>query len=335
MGSLTNRRQDIEQAKGLAILFVVFGHIVARADPLQVEWYEPIRRAIYAFHMPFFMYLSGLVAVLSGALFTQPQQWPPLLRSRARRLLAPFFALGTATVAGKATAAHFLFVDNQPPSLASGLGDLLWHTVNSPAISIWYLFVLFIMSIVAPILLWADHYRLRYLLISALCIYFLPLPPYLYLDHIGKYAVFFCIGAWAGRQGKTWDALVDRYWLYILIIFLCAVLAVGCFGKSWPEKAELLPIGILSMPALNGLVRNLPIRFAPILLWLGRNSFMIYLFNTICIGLAKGLLLRVTSWDGSHFLPFAMALMISGSLGPILLKKTIFEPVRQIGRHRH
>jgi len=333
MGSLTHRRQDIERAKGLAILFVVFGHIVARADPLQVEWYEPIRRAIYAFHMPFFLYLSGIVAVLSGALFTPPRSWLVLLRSRARRLLAPFLALGALTVAGKLIAAHFVFVDNQPASLASGLGDLLWHTANSPALSIWYLFVLFFVSITAPILVWAANGRLQCLLIVAFCIYFLPLPPVVYLDHIGKYAVFFGIGAWAAKQGENWNAFVDRYWLCFLVILLCAVAAVGCFGAAWPVKAELLPIGIISMPALHGLVRNSPVRFAPILLWLGRNSFMIYLFNTICIGLAKGLLLRVTSWDGSHFLPFAMALMISGSLGPILLKKTIFKQVILIGRH--
>jgi fucose 4-O-acetylase-like acetyltransferase len=101
MGSLTNRRQDIERAKGLAILFVVFGHIVARADPLRVEWYEPIRRAIYAFHMPFFLYLSGYVAVISGALFLPPEKWRRLLCTRARRLLVPFLVLGLMTVSGR------------------------------------------------------------------------------------------------------------------------------------------------------------------------------------------------------------------------------------------
>ena len=90
MGSLINRRQDIERAKRLAILLVVFGHIVARADPLRVEWYEPIRRAIYAFHMPFFLYLSGYVAVLSGALFLPPEKWRRLLASRAPTAAAVF-----------------------------------------------------------------------------------------------------------------------------------------------------------------------------------------------------------------------------------------------------
>lgn len=125
MGLLTNRRQDIERAKGLAILFVVFGHIVARTDPLRVEWYEPIRRAIYTFHMPFFLYLSGYVAVLSGALFLPPEKWCDLLASRTRRLLLPFLVLGLLTVGGKIVAGVFVFVDNRPASLATGLENLL------------------------------------------------------------------------------------------------------------------------------------------------------------------------------------------------------------------
>jgi fucose 4-O-acetylase-like acetyltransferase len=86
-----------------------------------VEWYEPIRRAIYAFHMPFFLYLSGYVAVLSGALFLPPEKWRRLLASRARRLLLPFLALGLLTVGGKIVAGFFVFVDNRPASLVTGL----------------------------------------------------------------------------------------------------------------------------------------------------------------------------------------------------------------------
>ena len=333
MASLTKRLQDIERAKGLAIIFVVFGHIVARADPLQVVWYEPIRRAVYTFHMPFFLYLSGMVAVRSGALFTQPEHWRRLAVRRAERLLVPFFAVGVLIVLGKAAAAYFVFVDNQPASLATGLRDLLWHTTDSPAISVWYLFVLFALSIASPILVWADGGRLRTLLILGLILYCVTLPQYLYLDHIGKYAVFFGIGALAATKGEDWNRFVDSYWRHFLILLLCAVFLVGCFGAAWPEKYELLPIGILSMPALHGLVRHLPAKPAPVFLWLGRNSFMIYLFNTICIGLAKGVLLRVTSWNGSHFLPFAGVLMVSGSLGPILLKRTVFQRFKLIERY--
>ena len=330
---VTPRRLDIDRAKGLAILLVVFGHIVARSDPLRVTWYEPLRRAVYAFHMPFFLYLSGIVAVLSGALFTAPEHWGTLLKARADRLLIPFFALGVLTVSGKMIARHFVFVDNQASGFTAGLMDLLWCTKNSAALSIWYLFVLFMLSVVCPILVWADRGRLRYLIISGLLIYCMPLPAYMYLDHFGKYAVFFILGAWAASHDAQWAVFIDRNWRVLLLLFLCALALIAGFGENWPVKPELLLVGALSLPALHGLVRHSSLRFAFILLWLGRNSFMIYLFNTIFIGLSKGLLLRITDWNGNHFLMFAILLMLSGIFGPVLLRQMLFRHVPVLERY--
>jgi fucose 4-O-acetylase-like acetyltransferase len=332
-GKLTARRQDIDCAKGLAILFVVFGHIVARADPLNVIWYEPLRRAVYTFHMPFFLYLSGIVAVFSGALYTPPQQWRGLLTTRARRLLVPFFALGLLIIFGKLLAQPLVFVDNHAAGPWAGLSDLVWHTLDSPASSVWYLFVLFTLSVVAPVLVWADHGRLRYLLVAGFLIYCVPLPAYLYLDHIGKYAIFFALGAWAASADKKWIAFVDRYWRLLFLFLLFVLAIIICFGKYWPVRPQLLMVGVLSFPSLHGLVRHLSASSASILLWLGRNSFMIYLFNTIFIGVSKGLLLRVTDWDGSHFLLFAIVLMASGTLGPIFLRQILFRHVEILERY--
>jgi hypothetical protein len=59
---------------------------------------------------------------------------------------------------------------------------------------------------------------------------------------------------------------------------------------------------------------------------------MIYLFNTIFIGLTKGLLLLVTGWDGGHFLPFAICLMLAGVLGPVSLKHLAFRRLARLDR---
>jgi len=59
---------------------------------------------------------------------------------------------------------------------------------------------------------------------------------------------------------------------------------------------------------------------------------MIYLFNTLFIGLAKGMLLRVTSWDGAHFLPFAIALACAGTFGPVALKQVAFRRAKILDR---
>jgi hypothetical protein len=85
-------------------------------------------------------------------------------------------------------------------------------------------------------------------------LYVLPLPPYLYLDRIGTYAVFFGCGAWAGFLGARWDEFMDRRWPVLLSILFCGLVGVAWFGASLPEKILLLPLGMLAMPALHGLL---------------------------------------------------------------------------------
>ena len=68
---------------------MVSGHIVATTPPDGVQWYDTLRYALYRFHMPFFLYLSGYVAGLTGVLSAPPAGWPRLVRKRAARLLPP------------------------------------------------------------------------------------------------------------------------------------------------------------------------------------------------------------------------------------------------------
>lgn len=330
---MQERRWDIDAAKGLAILFVVFGHLVARADPRGVDWYEPLRQAVYAFHMPFFLYLSGLVAVESGMLLAPPGQWKRMLASRAKRLLLPFFGLGGMIVCGKLTLEGVISVDNPPANLASGLADLLWHTAASPALSVWYLFVLFVVSIATMVALNGRRSRLPWLIAAALTLYATPLPAIAYADRIGGYAIFFLLGAAAGFAGKRWLTCIDRIWPPALAALLAALCAIILFGRRWPEAPVMLLVGVLSFPALHGFLRALPdTSFKANLLLLGRYSFMIYLFNTLFIGLAKGTMLRVLTWDGANFYAFAAVLMASGVLGPVALKRCVFARIPVLDR---
>ena len=325
------RRQDIDIAKGFTILLVVFGHLVARADPAGVGWYEPLRRAVYAFHMPFFLYLSGLVAVLSGMMLTPRAAWPGIAAARARRLLLPFFALGLLIVAAKILAARFLTVDHVPRALWPGVSDLFWHTAASPAVSIWYLFVLFTVSLGA--MFWLRGAPRRYSGLAGRLRAPLRHPlarlrlsrPHRHLCRV------FCGSAPApgfwGPAGIVSSTAPGRRSSGCCS---AALLAIIVYGAGWPEKYLLLPVGMLAMPALHGSLRSLT-PSSPSLLFLGRYSFMIYLFNTLCIGLTKALLLLVCSWDGAHFLPFAAALMVSGTLGPIALKTWAFRRLPSVG----
>jgi fucose 4-O-acetylase-like acetyltransferase len=318
------RREDLERIKGLAIVLVVFGHLVARADPAGVDWYEPLRRGVYAFHMPLFLYVSGVVAVGSGKLLVRPKDWGAVLRARARRLLLPFFGLGLTVLAAKIVLRHVMFVDHAPPGFGAGLRALVWDTADSPAVSVWYLFALFVASSASMVVLAGQPRRICLLLAGALLLYALSLPAYGYLDRVADYAVFFVLGACAGMAGARWELAVARCWAGLLVVFAAGLGLDVWLGAEWPRKLMMLVLGALSMPAIHGALRYSPLSSSRILLLLGRASFMIYLFNTLFIGLTKGLLLKFYSWDGGHFLTFAAALMAAGLLGPMALKFAVF-----------
>ena len=70
----------LDSARGVAILLVVFGHIIEGATPL--------RQGIYAFHIPLFFILSGILLRLKPDLLSQP--FGRFARHRARQLLYPY-----------------------------------------------------------------------------------------------------------------------------------------------------------------------------------------------------------------------------------------------------
>lgn len=318
-----NRRQDIDRAKGLGMLLVVFGHLVAKQHPSGNAWFGFLQTAVYQFHMPFFMYLSGYVVFLRGSTAVLSQRWRGLLRSRAERLLVPFFAFAVLLTAGKALASHFLSVDHPPGSVATSLYELFWDTDHSPAISVWYIGVLFVYVVLTPPLLAIVRGRLQILLAIALILHFVPTPHVMFLDRMSEYYVFFVAGAAAACAGSRWLSLIDRLALPALVLLLISVVGAVVFFDSVPGPVRLLTCGLLSIPALHGITRTTALSRSAVLLWVGTYSFVIYLFNTPFIGLAKGLLLKVMPWDGLNFLLFLPVLLVAGVVGPVLLKQWV------------
>lgn len=273
--------------------------------------------------MPFFMYLSGYVTGVRH----QPAslaEWGRLVQRRAIRLLLPFAAFGLAIVFGKCALARLVHIDNAPREIEEGLRGILWDTSSSPAVSAWYLAVLFAYAAALPLLLRASRGRIAVVGILAGLLFTASLPQIAYLDRIGNYFVFFVCGVAAARLGLAWRHSLDRWSGVSVVVFGLALLVMnyGFLGKpsgwpDWPYKAYLLAFGLLSIPALHGLVRSPLLSCSTILLRLGRESFTIYMLNTVMIGAAKAAILRLVPWDGGNFVPVSILLMMAGLLGPI------------------
>lgn len=314
------RLLDIDRAKGLAIILVVFGHLVPHGTlPPGQEWYDVIWYAIYRFHMPFFMYLSGFVFFHVGShLVVEPGAYASFLRTRAWRLLVPFFVFAAIIVGGKYVAASFMEVANRPESLFDGIYHVFFETESSSARSIWYVFVLFVYCVITPVLWLLCRRQVATALIVSLVLYLLPLPDHLYLDRVGRYFVFFMLG---GVVAQYREALMQSFasWFPLLLVAFASSFALA--RRDISPELSMLVIGILSIPVLHQLIRFPVLKNETLLLFLGQYAFIIYLLNTICIGLAKGLFVKVLPFQDGYFLLALVVLFAAGLGGPILVKR--------------
>ncbi|MDB5373134.1 MAG: Acyltransferase family protein [Belnapia sp.] len=330
------RRLDLDRARGITILLVVFGHVVAQTVPQGVEWYEPLRYAVYRFHMPFFLYLSGTVVVLSGLLAVPPGGWPALLRKRAIRLLVPFFGIGLLILAAKLVALQLVFVDNPPEGLAGGLRDLFWTTDSSPASSVWYLLVLFL-STVAAVVLRRLGLGATGMVLLGLALQFAEVPPIAYLDRFASHFVYFAAGLWVAERQDRALPLFEAHPLAWWLIFGAALALAeadwltdaGWLGERW----SMVLCGLLCIPALHGAMRLPPVCRWQWPLVLGSYAMAIYLFNTLAIGGTKAVLIAAgIGWTQDWFPLHAAAAMAAGVALPVLLKILVLRRNRTLDR---
>ncbi|TDG29642.1 acyltransferase family protein [Paracraurococcus ruber] len=328
------RRTDIDRAKGLAILLVVAGHLVANTAPPGGEWYEPARYLLYRFHMPFFLYLSGTVVVLSGVLDAEPPDWVRQIRKRAARLLPPFFAIGVLILLAKLVAMRFVVVDNQPDGLLTGLRHLLWDTGRSPATSIWYLLVLFLCTVAALVLRRAIGSG--GLLLLGLLLQLPEVPEIAYLDRFARFFLFFAAGVWVAERQDRLLPLMRRWqvlWWALFAASLGIAMTVWWGVVILNERWSLVVCGLLCIPALHGLIRLRPVNGWDWPIALGRYAMVIYLFNTLAIGAAKaGLILLGIGYTAANFPLHLAVAMAAGVFVPILLKRLVLRRVPALDR---
>lgn len=328
---------DIDCAKGLAIILVVIGHIVAREGgaPLGNEWYYLyLKRAIYTFHMPLFMFLSGWVFYYTAPISNSLKELKTFIFKKAYRLLVPFFAMAFVIILGKYFAGKILFVDNPVNNIATSIINLFWHTKYSCASFIWYVYVVFIFIVFT--VLWMKIFKSKWnlipLLLISLIINIVQLPAYLYLDFIGRNYIYFILGCIAFQHKDIYYQFINKYSYNFLLIAL-SCLTMYLIGIYFDYNAYWLnlPIAISIIPGIHGIIKT-KTNENGILFKISKYTFPIYLFNVPLIGLTKAIMLKFTTWNGIHFLIFLPILFVAGLYGAILLRKLFLEKIPVINK---
>lgn len=328
------RLDDLTRCKGLGIVLVVIGHLAVATVPPEGAWYAYLRAAIYAFHMPFFLFVSGFLFYYTGSPERARQAPVDFIAKRAWRLLVPFALFGVMLVAAafvmKGGASAYLAAGDIPGLIggfAAFAGDaLVVNTSDSPAQFLWYVAVLFELIVLAVVL--------RPILPSPLFIalIFIPLMPLvsapgfdvLYINRICIYGGFFFVGGLVASDHQRWLKFIDENLVGSLITFALILVITRWMHIYY---LSILSCGLASLPLLHALCRRDWPRFNAAMEWLGKYSFAIYLMNTIFIFGTKAVLDRLLEWNGPQFALFLPFMLAAGLFGPILVKATIFRAV--------
>jgi peptidoglycan/LPS O-acetylase OafA/YrhL len=150
----------------------------------------------------------------------------------------------------------------------------------------------------------------------------LTVPDVLYLNRVAYFFIYFMIGCAVGKYRPRAMQFIDITLPASGVIF--SVSLVLATMQVDPELTGEI-CALSSLAFIHSLTRTDWLGHSETLVWLGKFSFVIYLFNTLTIGLAKGILLKVAPWDGINFLGFFPILLLSGLVVPVLLKKILLD----------
>lgn len=309
----------IDSLKGLAILLVVMGHVIPHFYP---NWREVLYEdgntsamslwmIIYSFHMPLFMFCSGLFA-----LRIKEYTWKAVVSTimkRACTLLLPFFAAGY----------------------------LKYLTMGGGFLDYWFLWQLFLFMIVVITIdrlcsllpKYGQEVSTSIIILSALVVYkwcgklmFMYNPPFIDIEHWNMYP-YFCMGIICARYDLC-TKWFSKNWVYTLAVAIFGFLTywVTISGNSIPYQG--LTIGILPVSAIIFLVylfkEGLSETSKPIL-WLqniGTSSLEIYiihvyfLFRLYPIG---DFIIEQTKIDGGGRTAFMVQLITSLIVSVIII----------------
>lgn len=321
---MKRRLVELDLITGVAIILVVLGHIVAKNPPAGNEWFLILKKFIYSFHMPLFMFVSGAVFKASYKPVSSGQEYLKWSRKKGFRLIPGFLIFGSVIIFGKLIASQFIHVDNPTTDVADSYYSLLVTPYHSPGGSLWYIYVLFEFYLLVPLLLILFRQNVVGLLLFAVFIHiydiYSQLPATFMVDAMAEYLLWFALGALSVLHYETVLSFCRRYvWLF-LILFLAAYISAEELRKAFTKGLTSL----FAIPFFLGAVQFLRGKTSQYLIYIGSYSFTIYLMNTLAIGLVKGVMFKLFTWNGTNFLIYFPLLMIAGLVGPILVHQLIF-----------
>mgnify|MGYP006296799257 CR=1 FL=1 len=314
------RLTEIDRAKGLAIILVVLGHF-ADADTMHFvpTWYFHFKRIIYSFHMPFFMFLSGVVVSYTLPEFSHLRDWANFVKKNFVRLMLPFFIFAIIVLIGKIILQDILYIDHPVQKPLNLILNIVILPADGPSAFIWYLYVLFEFCCICPVLLWVFNQNLWSVLLLSFAMYLIginiKMPDFFGIDLMFRLFLFFVLGGLFIKYYTVLSEAIDNYFFLFLGLF-----CITLFLYSFFYVPRILT-GLIAIPACLSISK---IWNSKLLSLCGKYCLAIYLMHMIFIGLTKGMVLRLFNLSESSYTALFVVTSIIGICLPIFIYAFLF-----------
>jgi fucose 4-O-acetylase-like acetyltransferase len=285
------RQQWVDQAKGIGIILVVYGHVITGVQLAGIRMDEHLYKltwdSLYAFHIPLFFLLSGLFF---------PHSWQHrgsrgVLANKVDTLVYPYILW--SLLQGFLQVALSRHVNN--PVTAGEVLSLLWH----PRQEFWFLYALFFTYLIACVAYLLVAARWRWvLLLAALALYFArtAIPHVAAVWYPAWYLLYFLAGALLPQAARF---VVDRPAVSLtaaVVVFFIAEFTLQHIAVRQADpivstaNIAAAGAGIAATIAIGAFLARISWRPGA---YLGRMSLQVYLLHTTVAGFTRIVLLKV------------------------------------------
>jgi len=317
---------DIEKLTGLAIILVVIGHLVTGQDinTPGLEWYKFLKKYIYSFHMPLFMFLSGVIFYYSLPEFKTNVDYRRYLIKKVKRLLPSYLLFSVIIFAAKLLLSKSLNIDNP----VNGFEDFLtayYAPTSSYAGFLWYVYVLMEYYIILSLLL--SYIKPIWIFLVSMVLYFFQFPDIFALNFFFQMLPYFMLGCIAIKNYEVYIKYLNAYKYLFIVVFLS--LSIVFYFLNVPK----IVMGLASIPGLHAVILLTNVEKKTVLSILGVFSFSIYLMNTLVMGFVKSISFKLFEISYANFYLIALIMIFLGLSIPIIIKKYIINKIPYINKY--
>lgn len=318
--------EDINILTGLAIVFVVIGHLVTgpEINTNSIHWYKFLKEYIYSFHMPLFIFVSGFLLHYTMPSILTISDYTDYATKKIVRLMPSFLFFAIVVFAIKILLERNLKVDN-PVNSYSDFFKIFYMPTFSFAGYLWYIYVLLLYYLTLPILM--QKVKVELLLLASIPFAFIPLTPFFAMDFFFEFLPFCLIGCLASKYYESYSKILRSNFLAFIFIFVS--ISIAFYFYHLPKAL----MGLLSIPAFHSLVLLFESERLKLLSFFGKYTFAIYLMNTIVIGFIKAISFKYLGFSYNNFGFLFSFLVLGGLFVPILIKILIFNKLPVFGKY--